>query len=88
MLLLSEDLLFVWEPADLVMFWHAPHFPKWGEKNFSKKTVVVDQKILILKRACIIGWVNFLKGVQGIFKENRKLHICIITSNEKHASKD
>ena len=42
MLSLSEDLLFVWEAADLIMSWHAPRLPKWDEKNFSKKTVVLD----------------------------------------------
>ena len=78
---LYKGFLFVWEAADSVMSWHAPHFPKLGEKNFSKKSVVVDQKILILKRGCIMGWVNFLKGVQGSFIENRKLHIYIIISN-------
>ena len=35
MLSLSEDLLLVWEPADLVISCHAPRLPKWGEKNFS-----------------------------------------------------
>ena len=37
---MSEDLLFAWEPADLVMSWHASRFPKWGggEKNFSKES--------------------------------------------------
>ena len=88
MLSLSEYLLFVWEPADLVMSWHAPHFLRWGEENFSKRSLVMDQKILILKRGCIMGWVNFLKGVRGIFRENRKSHICIIISNSNYASKD
>ena len=40
------------------------------------KTLVVGQKILISKRGCIMGRVNFLKGLQGIFGENRKLHKC------------
>ena len=43
------------------------------EKTFSK-TIVVDQKILISKGGCIMGQFNFLKGVQGIFGENGKLH--------------
>ena len=67
MLSLSKGLLFVWEAADSVIPCHAPHFPKLGEKNFSKKSVVMDQKIL--------------KGVQGSLIENRKLHICIIINN-------
>ena len=49
MLSLSKDLLIVWEPADLVISCHAPRLPKWGEKNFSKRYVVVGQKILISK---------------------------------------
>ena len=35
MLSLSEDLLLVLEPADLVISCHAPCLPKWGEKNLS-----------------------------------------------------
>ena len=32
-------MLFVWEPADLVMSWHEPYLLKCGgEKNFSKKS--------------------------------------------------
>ena len=30
---LSENFLFVWESADLVMSWHAPCLPKWGRKH-------------------------------------------------------
>ena len=54
-----------------------------GEEDFSKKSVVAGQKILISKR----GWqVNFLKGLLAIFEENRTLHICSIINNYKHAS--
>ena len=69
MLQLSEGLLFVWETdlsPDLVMSRHASIFQNGGE-NFSKRSVVVGQKILVSKKGCIMGWVNFLKGVQGIF---------------------
>ena len=61
MLSFFEDLLFVWEPADLGMSWHAPYPPKWaeGEKNFSKKFVAAGLKILISKKGCIMGQVNF-----------------------------
>ena len=54
---------------------------KMREENFSKKTVVASQKILISKRGCIIRAVKFLKGVQTIFEENRTLHICSIINN-------
>ena len=49
-----------------------------GEENFSKKSVVAGQKILISKRG---RQVNFLKGLQAIFGENRTLHICSIINN-------
>ena len=45
-----------------------------GEKNFSKKSC--GQKILIIKSGCIMERVNFLKGLQEVFGENRKLHNC------------
>ena len=38
------------------------------------KNLVVGQKILISKRGYIMGRVNFLKELRGIFGENRKLH--------------
>ena len=63
MLSLSDDLSFVLEPADLLASWDAPRLPKWGEKNFSKRFVVVGQKTLISKRGFIRGF---------IFRENRK----------------
>ena len=76
---ISENLLFVWEPFDLVMSWHAPRLPKWRGKDFSKKSVVRSfDYVVISKRGCIIGCVNFLKGLQRIFRENRKMHNCII----------
>ena len=81
MLLLSEGLLFVWESADLVMSWHLPDLVKWlgvGLRRNLIKNLVVGGKILILKRGSIMEWVNFLKGLQGVFRENRKLHSCSI----------
>ena len=51
---------------------------KMGEENFSKETVVAGQKIFIWKRG---RQVNFLKGLQAIFGENRTLHICSIINN-------
>ena len=64
MLSLSEDLLFVWEPSDLVMSWYTPRLPKWveGDIYLSKKSVVMGQKIMISERGCIIGWITFLEG--------------------------
>ena len=75
MLSLSEDLLFVWEPAYLVMSWHAPCLPKWkgGGRN-----LVLGQKILTSSRGSVMEQVTFLKGVQGIFGENKKLHNCSV----------
>ena len=61
MLSLSEGLLFVWEPADLLMSWHVSHLPKWLGESARKifvKNLVVAQKILIIKRGCIMEWVN------------------------------
>ena len=78
MLSLPEDLLFVWELANLEMSWHAPHFPEWEEKNFSKKPVLVGQKILILRGVVLWGGLIFGSVVQGIFRENRKLRNCNI----------
>ena len=49
-----------------------------GEENFSKKSVVTGQKILISKRG---RQVNFLKESQAIFGENRALHVCSVINN-------
>ena len=88
MLSLYEDLSVVWEPAYLIMSWHVPCLPKWkGGRNISVKNFAVGQKIFILKSGSIMWQVNFLKGVQGIFGENRKLHNCSVI-NLKHTSKD
>ena len=54
-----------------------------GEENFSKKSVVAGQKILISKR---VRQVNFLKGLQAIFQENRTFNICSVINNKKHTS--
>ena len=81
MLPLSENLLFVCKPADLVMSWHAACFRKWGEKNFSKKHFVVSQKTLISERRGIMGQVIFLERVQEVFEENRKFHNYNIINN-------
>ena len=48
---------------------------KMREQNFSKTSVVTGQKILISKRG---RQVNFWKGSQVIFGENKVLHICSI----------
>ena len=48
------------------------------------KNYVVGQEILILKRGCIMEQVNFLKGLQGLFGENRKFQC----NKLKHTSKD
>ena len=49
-----------------------------GEENFSKKSVVTGQKILISKRG---RQVNFLKELRAIFGENRALHVCSVINN-------
>ena len=41
------------------------------EKNFSKKSVVAGQKILISDRGCIMGQVSFLEELQEIFRKYR-----------------
>ena len=64
MLSLSEDLLFVWEPVDFIMSWHAPCLLK-GE-SLNKKSIAKGQKILVLERGCIRGRFKFLQEVQGI----------------------
>ena len=51
-----------------------------GARKILVKNLAVGQKILILKRSCIMERVNFLKGLQGVFGENSKLHNCIIIS--------
>ena len=46
MLLLSEDLLFIWEPVNLLMSWHVPHFPEWlagGVRKSLVKNLVVGK---------------------------------------------
>ena len=45
-----------------------------GEGKISVINLMVGQKIVISNRVCIMGLVNFLKGVHGIFGEYRKLH--------------
>ena len=75
MLSFSEDLLFVWEPADLIMSWHAPRLPKWDEKNFSKKTVALGQNILI-SESVLCGRLIFWRWYR-----DRKLHDCSIINN-------
>ena len=49
-----------------------------GEGNFSEKSAAADQKILISKKG---RQVNFLKGLQAIFGENKALQICSIINN-------
>ena len=80
MLSLSEGLLFVWEPAYLVISWHEPCLPKWkgGGRKISVRNLVVAQKILISRRDSVMGQVNFLKRVQRLFGENRKLYNCSV----------
>ena len=39
---------------------------------------MVGQKNFISKRGSIMGQVNFVKGVKGIFGENRKLYNCSV----------
>ena len=34
---LSENVMFAWEPADLVMSWHPPRLPKWTIPELTKK---------------------------------------------------
>ena len=83
-----EDLLFLWEPTHLAISWYVLCLPKWcvwgcggegGERgmgggesggNFRKRYFL--QKILISKRGCIMGQLNFLKGGGGgaTFKGN------------------
>ena len=43
-----------------------------GARKILVKNLAVGQKILILKSGCIMERVNFLKGFQGVFGENRK----------------
>ena len=81
MLSLCEGLLFVWKPADLPISWHVSHIPKWLEGAARKilvKNIAVGQKVLIIKRSCIVEQDNYLKGFQGVFGENTKLHNCSI----------
>ena len=53
---------------------------KMGWKNVSHN-LMIDQKIFISKRGCSMERVNFLKRVQRIFGESRKLHNCTIIKN-------
>ena len=72
---MSEGL-FVWEPADLLMSWHVSHLQKWSGEEARKilvKNLVVGQKTLIIKRGCIMEWINFLKGLQGFFWRKQKI---------------
>ena len=64
----------------------SPKMEEGWERNFSKKSWV-GQKNLISKRGSVMGQANFLKGVQGIFGENRKLHKRSVM-NQNQASKD
>ena len=61
------------------MSWHVSHLSKWpgpAAKKILVKNIVVGQNILIIKRVCIVEQANYLKGLQGAFGENRKLHNC------------
>ena len=49
-----------------------------GVRKILVKDLVVGQKILILRRVCIMERVNFLKGLQGVFGENSKFHNCSV----------
>ena len=65
----------------MVMSWHVPDLPKWlgvGVRKLLVKNLVVGQTILILKRGSIMEAVNFLKGLERVFRENRKLYNCSI----------
>ena len=48
-----------------------------GEKNVNKKSCGGSENF-DLKGGSVMEQVNFLKGLQGVFGENRKLHNCII----------
>ena len=69
--------------SQLIWQCHDVYIPssKIGEENFSKKSVVTGQKILISKRG---RQVNFSKGLLAIFGENRTLLMCSIISNMLH----
>ena len=61
------------------MSWHEPDLPESmgvGARKILVKNLVVGQKILILKRDCIMEWINFLKELQGSFW--KKIENCII----------
>ena len=69
--------------SQLIWQCHDVYIPssKIGEENFSKKSVVTGQKILISKRG---KQVNFSKGLLAIFGENRTLLMCSIINNMLH----
>ena len=48
-----------------------------GKKNFSKKSCGGSESF-DHKEGFAMEQVNFLKGLQGVFGENRKLHNCNI----------
>ena len=65
--------LFVWEPDGLLMSWHVSRLPKWsrgGARKILVKSFVVVQKILIIKRGCIMEQINFFKRLKGAFWRN------------------
>ena len=75
MLPLCEDFSFVWEPAEIGA--------KSGKgRKISVENLVVGQKVLISKRVCIMGRVNFFEEATENFW--RKLHNCSVI-NLKHA---
>ena len=56
---LSEDLLFVWEPTDLVMSWHAPHPAKRGEKTLVKNLLWWVKKFLFQREVVLCDGLIF-----------------------------
>ena len=63
------------------MSWHVFYLSKWsggGTRKILVKNFVVGQKIVIIESGCTTERVNFLKGLQGVFGEKRKLHNCSI----------
>ena len=55
-----------------------PLFQNGRGRKILVKNLVVAQKSLTSKKGSVMGQVNFLKGAQGIFGENRKLHNCSV----------
>lgn len=78
---MPNNLLFIWEPVDLITLWHAPL--KMKEENIYKTICFESSENFWFQRGVI-----FIGRVQRINGENIKLYNLSIVNNIKYVSMD